>query len=489
MSKGNRNRLKRNKGNTFLKVKNEKSKNNWRKKNTRIVKQGSNKGKVIGTARYIWDSEKRNVYAPTKERLQEFLKEVGSKNPFYYQNKKDPHLHRLRLTNGYLWCMWREVMGLSYRTGKNETVPNKLRCVEVFDWFAELEHLITNDEMFWCLITDIWCSKSKVITENPEILYRYGRDKVSLQRRMECADHLKSPSGDLESGVHHTSPTFMKSLLEKQHNVEKYNPDKDEVILYRSYKVEKGKSIRKGVKKINNPDYHIQEEGKGWSYSINKSNSIFINAVMGTFLYKKYLNMNDEDARNHLQQRYKLSNYAMTDPTLNCNYYNCIGTYRVKKKDIVFMTDDWNEMEIVVNPKDAKLIEYQFLNIFDYMTQYFCRALLHTLGVDEDGGGYSTSSILNIDNVYARCKKVCRKLLADVPEYIPEILQEESKRVSDVSSFGTELLAKVKGNKELWMDVLTDTNSTTRHKDGKVQKYVMLLADANNENADYFQYA
>jgi uncharacterized protein YutE (UPF0331/DUF86 family) len=436
---------------------------------------GKLKGKKIGKVEYLWDVKKRNVYRPSKEGLELFLKEVGGKSPFYYKNTNNIYEHRSKMSNGYLWTMWREVMGLDYRTGGKDMKKN-LRTIEPFYWFVELEHLITNDEMFWCLITDVWCNKSEVFTDNPAILYRYGRDKVSLQKKMECADHLKTPAGQKEDGKHYTSIKIMMGMLEgSQHSIDKNIPDKDEVILYRSFKVEKGKSVRKGVKKINNPDYDIQEEGRGWCYSINKTNSIFLNSLLGTFYYKKYLNMNDDDARKHLQKKWDLSLHKMNDITLNCNFYNCIGTYKVNRKDIMFMTDDWGEMEVVVNPKDSKLIDYSFLNIFDGMTETFLRGLLFSLKKDDELE-IGRSAIMNIDNFYSYCRRIGRKIIIEEPKFIIEHLKQKG----GISDFGTKLLEQLnKGKNQLGFLVYADED------DRDVKKYVLSMFDEDGNFLDY----
>ena len=43
----------------------------------------------------------------------------------------------------------------------------------------------------------------------------------------------------------------------------------DELIIYRSFKVRKGEAVRKGVKKLDTPDAHIQVEGSSVSYTMN----------------------------------------------------------------------------------------------------------------------------------------------------------------------------------------------------------------------------
>ena len=304
---------KRKRGSTFL-------------QSQKMRHQKSNRGKKIGKVHYLWDYKKRNVYNPYKEGLELFLKEVGGNSPFYYENTDDRNKIANRKSNAYLTQIWREVMGLDNTTG----IHDRLRTIEPFYWFLELEHLITNDEMFWTLMGDVWKNKSEVFTDNPSILERYGRNKVSLERKMDCEEHINKPLG---KNIHCETSSSKGYMLRRLEN--------DEITLYRSFKVEKGKSVRKGVKKNNNPDYFIQEEGRGWSYSINKTNSIFLNGLLGTFFYKKYLNMNDDDATQHLQKHRDLSVHMMNNISHNDNFYNCIGTYTVKRKDIMYATDAW----------------------------------------------------------------------------------------------------------------------------------------------------
>ena len=90
----------------------------------------------------------------------------------------------------------------------------------------------------------------------------------------------------------------------------------------------------------------------------------------------------------------------------------------------MFMTDDWGEMEVVVNPKDAKLIDYSFLNIFDYMTQYLVTAFMDKdMGLGETG----RSGVINIDPFYAKCRRLVKKVCIDKPISIIETLTRTGK--------------------------------------------------------------
>ena len=198
-----------------------------------------------------------------------------------------------------------------------------------------------------------------------------------------------------------------------------------------------------------------------------------------TFYYKKYLNMNDDNARTHLQKHRKLSKHKMNDITLNCNFYNCIGTYIVKKKDIMFMTDDWGECEIIVNPKNAKLIDYGFLNIYDYFTQTFVRTLINAKWL---GGGkrLGMSGVLNIDKFYKFMRKIVKKLVIDEPKYIIDFLQ--SNKYADSKGWMDKCIERMKeGGKVLGVGVASYKKNTN----AECIKYYLGLDDGKG-GIDYF---
>ena len=93
------------------------------------------------------------------------------------------------------------------------------------------------------------------------------------------------------------------------------------------------------------------------------------------------------------------------DPTLYDGFYDCIGIYKLKKKDILFMTDVMGECEVVVDPVNVNLEDYRFLNITDLITQSVLLGLIH------QGLGLDRSSIQNIDGVYSVFHKMIKKNL------------------------------------------------------------------------------
>jgi len=418
--KKNRRQLKKEKRNLRSKMK-------LKNKNIKNVCPQS-KGKVLGKVQCPWDERRRKVLRPTYERLESFLKEVGNKSPFEYSQEMKLRDDRHKESSGYLDFMWEEVLGYvknTQKTGQGTFIND-----DVFDWFIQLEHLITNNEMFWTLLPKIWLYRSHIITNgNEDIFNRYGRMNVpwlkthssQFEKRMECVDYLNIQGGKtiLNEGV--MTRDFMMKNYEKMD---------DEITLYRSFKCEKGKSIRKGVYKNNNHQSHIQEQGRGWSYSLNKSNSIFVNGTLNTHYYKKYLGLDDKKSKIQLQKNRNLTHYQMNnDPTLYEGFYDCIGIYKVKKKDIMFMTDVMMEVEVVVNPENVIFEDYKFLNITDLITQSIVLGLIH------QGLGLDRSSIHNIDGVYSVFHKIIKKNLKHHPEVIKEVLTNKplssSKIIND----------------------------------------------------------
>jgi hypothetical protein len=203
----------------------------------------------------------------------------------------------------------------------------------------------------------------------------------------------------------------------------------DEITIYRSFKCEKGKSIRKGHYKKNNPQSHIQEEGKGWSYSLNKSNSIFVNGLLNTSHYKKFLGWDEEKTKQFwIKHRGKTNEGLNKDPTIYGGFLDSLGIYKVKKKDVLFMTDNWGENEVVVNPSNVDLINYNFLNILDFITVHYCFSLCSRLGVER-------SSIHNIDGVYSVYHKIIKKNIKHFPKLIGDFLSHKNGRMETIEEW------------------------------------------------------
>jgi hypothetical protein len=394
--KKNRKELKRTKRN----LRNKRKKKNGRVKilNQNIV---NNEKDLIY---YPWESEGRERRPPTKEGMESFFLEIGDKNPLDYSQEENHELERQKRTNSYLWNTWFDILGFRWNF---EDKRFDLLTEEGLGWFVELEKLITNNNMFWCLVNRVWITKSEVLTQYPEMFERYGRNNVPLEIKLSCLEHLRIVSGKYLG---------TKICTTKESWIHWFENTDDEITLYRSFKVEKGKSVRKGGYKIGNDNSHIQESGRGWSYSTNKTNSIFINGLLSTYFYKKYLNLDDSESKIKLKENRKLPDWRMKDTTMFGDYYNCLGEYRVNKKDILFMTDEMGESEVVVDPKKVDFIDYRFLNIIDSMTQ---SSVLNIICGENCGG---RNSVMNIDSFYSFIRNVVKKMVRKYPHTIQTYL-------------------------------------------------------------------
>ncbi len=339
------------------------------------------------------------------KRMEQFFKEVGGKSPFDFTTQKDDYRTYVeRTSTSYLLYNFNDILGKkSLMRLKDEDKSI------VFDWFLELEHLITNNEMFWCLLPHIWIYNSGIIThKNESVLSRYGRSGLPFETIIKSMERLTICN---DSRISNDDCMNEKYILNLYENLD------DEVILYRSFKCSQGKSIRKGRFKHNNPHSTIQEEGKGWCYSLNKSNPIFLNGLFNTELYERHTDWNKDKIIDHFKG--KLPKYEMENPSHFGGYYDCIGTYKVKKKDILFITDQLGECEVVVNPENIDLIDYSFLNVFDYISQKICKSYLKVFGS-------SFSSIHNLDSFYSFVRRVMKNGIKDT-SLIMEEMELEGK--------------------------------------------------------------
>jgi|SaaInlStandDraft_3_1057020.scaffolds.fasta_scaffold29582_1 hypothetical protein len=264
-------------------------------------------------------------------------------------------------------------------------------------WFNQLEHLITTDEWFYALLPMIWIASSDFFIDKEKMFSRYKRDQVSLENRLICGDFF------------HEFFSNKISIESNIQNLEKYSED-DYVTIYRNFKVEKGKGIRESNER-DNPEYFIQNEGRGWSYSTSKERAIRLSGNLNTFHYKKYCGMDANLALKEIKKTLPQS----FNKTNKEGFYSCVGVYKVKKKDIILYFDYIDEKEIIVNPEKSLLVDYYFLNLIDYTTAFYLQSL--QMNVESD--------IQNIDTYFNIMRSIVSKYFKDQPDKIPDLLLQK----------------------------------------------------------------
>tara|TARA_R110001592_G_scaffold31933_6_gene112153 strand:+ start:357 stop:1406 length:1050 start_codon:yes stop_codon:yes gene_type:complete len=257
-----------------------------------------------------------------------------------------------------------------------------------------IEDKIRNEELFWSLfgylfsLTDL----NSVYIENIiEMVKRYDRHKVHLNKKQQWANQIYNvPTG--------RDNTKVRGILDK------YNRDTD-ITVYRGFLVRKdtGEQIRESNDK-NSDEYLNQKTGLGLSYSVNKDvaiafatrwTSMKLVANMLRLGESKFANFNEELSKigilnweetpisrfveliqensdsvvietfqelikNGLENRKE--RYEEFDSSyMNFGVRSVLGTYKVKKIDILMPINLSNQNEFVILPENAKLIRYDFL--------------------------------------------------------------------------------------------------------------------------------
>mgnify|MGYP000152555067 FL=1 len=230
--------------------------------------------------------------------------------------------------------------------------------------FFDHEHLIKKTACFW-KVASILFALSANDKRWVDAFHRNNR------HRFPFADRLKATTTFYPKGV----PRFVegKDLFDgyiEPDDLTAYEKhfakikDDDEITIYRSFKVRKGEAVRKGVKKLDNPEAHIQEEGSGISYTMNRTIAIaWSYNEFNPFFLRKYGDLHSKEEQREFIEY--LTGDHMEDwernNMLTEDAYSCLGTYSVKKKDIYFITIGHME-EVVVNTEVVKLERYDFLS-------------------------------------------------------------------------------------------------------------------------------
>ncbi len=278
--------------------------------------------------------------------------------------------------------------------------------------FLKYEHLITNHEMFWFLCPAFWCITSQGFNE--AVFNRYKRQDVPLKDRLRC-EQLFTQFDETDKG--NFTLDYQMSRLNK------FDDDELIVPVFRVFKVAKGKGIRKSIVK-DSPESHLHDEGSSWSYSFLKSASINIGTYLNRHLIKKYAEVSsDDDVEKVLNEVYSTDGSVnKNDATLYDGFYQCVGLFGVKKQYIQFCTDWWGEDELIIDPKDAVLIDYRFLNVLDWLASRWLRDVLDTQKFHNTGYPINRSGIIGVDGMFDLYRIVCKKFLDANPDRLKESL-------------------------------------------------------------------
>ena len=358
--------------------------------------------------------EKNNT---SKQMMEWFLKSFGHLNPLEMHYGSNTGVEDGEVTLSYIdTCLF--FLFSKYRwnvlSQKMEINQTTEITLNIFQWFDELEHLITDNRMFWCIFEWFFIIESKYFTD--KTFTRYGRLNIPFEERLQSSEIL---NGSRNDGM------FKDTLVDKSSKFPITNfwtktifdnfINDEYVTVYCSFKVPKGETIRKGIT-LENQDSLIHQAGNGFSYSLSKFVAVRLGWFMSSFIIKKYCKLRDDEAEKILQDKW-LNRGQMENPTFFDEFYTCIGEFKVNKDKILFATAVMGRDEIIANPKDVVLADYRFLNVVDTFAIQSCLKFMDGLRKkvveDQKYPIQDISQFINIDGVfdyfYVSAKKYCNR--------------------------------------------------------------------------------
>ena len=223
-------------------------------------------------------------------------------------------------------------------------------------YFFNSETYLTSSKLFW-IVFDVVYTFSNFNEINysdwERVLSRYDR----ISKDEYFVERCKKINGDIVAK--HSRDFFNGTNLN------------DYITIYRGFLVKPNRYVRKGIKKLNNPNAHIQDEGKGFSYTLDKEQAV---RFASRYHFKTDLNyrknlptifgsLSSRKSVKKLQREYKkVLGYHYNTNYLNEDVRRCYGTYRVKKKHIITFDVLGAESEVFVDPNNVELIRYDFIN-------------------------------------------------------------------------------------------------------------------------------
>ena len=423
-----------------------------------IWKKTNKDGTPFFNIKYFFQEFPKNVSGintdktnTSKQMMEWFLKSFGHLNPLEMHYGSNTGVEDGEVTLSYIdTCLF--FLFSKYRwnvlTNKMETNETTEIPLNIFQWFDELEYLITDNRMFWCIFEWIFIVQSKYFTD--KTFTRYGRLNIPLEERLQSSEILNGSRND---------GAFKDSLIDKSSKFPTTNfwtktifdnvISDEYVTVYCSFKVPKGETIKKGIT-LENQDSLIYQAGNGFSYSLSKFIAVRLGWFTSSFIIKKYCKLQDDEAEKILQDKW-LNRGQMENPTFFDEFYTCIGEFKVKKDKILFATGVMSEDEIIANPKDVILADYRFLNVVDTFAMQSCLKFMDGLRKkaveDQKYPIQDISQFINLDGVfdyfYMSAKKYCNRnpkevgyilktgqpdLFYKLIPYVLDMLEEQTKK-------------------------------------------------------------
>ena len=423
-----------------------------------VWKKTNKDGTPFFNLKYFFQHAPINEFGPnikkantSKEMMEWFLKSFGHLNPLEIHHGSNTGVEDGEVTLSYIdTCLF--FLFSKYRWNVHTQKMDTNEIIEmplyIFKWFDELEHLITDNRMFWCIFEWIFTIQSKYFTD--ETFARYGRLNIPFEERLQLSETLNKSRNDgtLKDSLVDKSSKFPITDFWTKTIFDNFT-DNEYLTVYRSFKVPKGKQIRKGIT-LDNQDSLIHQAGNGFSYSLSKFTAVRLGWFISSFIIKKYCKVQDDEAEKILKDKW-LNKEKIENPTFFDEFYTCIGEFKVKKDKILFATGTMSDDEIIVHPKEVILADYRFLNVVDTFAMQSCLKFMDRFikkaVEDQEYPIKDITQFINLDGVFdyfhMSAKKYCNRnskkigyilksgqsdLLYKFIPYVLDMLEEQNKK-------------------------------------------------------------
>ena len=179
--------------------------------------------------------------------------------------------------------------------------------------FLKHQHLINNKKMLFLFL-------SKIYLRNPQLIDIELLEKTAMNFPLK--ERLFLTTFKNFSSITKTPDEFIEEL------------NGEYTYVYRTFRVRKGESIRKGVNKVDNIHWTTHEEGRGVSYSLTKCRAVNIAYWMHKSMLEKY-------SSRPLNELMNSNIYESITPTFKepaqfqDDVYCALGLFRIEKEDVI----------------------------------------------------------------------------------------------------------------------------------------------------------
>lgn len=289
---------------------------------------------------------------------------------------------------------------------------------DALEIFFKFSHLLKSSYIFWRIAPIFWNIFGSYDERWIALFKKHKRNTTFSDRTHGFRRNGVSGWGDEfpHGNVRSDGAFYYEDKLWDKFNYDEW------VKVYRAFHVRHGKPVRKGVRKIDNPQAHLQEEGKGISFTLSKiQGSKWLNQQHNSFYYKTYFGIEDIDEMRKICNEKGNLHPGLVAMMIKPNVYSCLGTFAVRKKDLIASNLYRGEEEVLADPADARLIRYEFINLYDALAASFIyNDLAHQMPHAEE---LHNRPLYLFYSIYPETK-----LLRDISKALKAYLDDDAKR-------------------------------------------------------------